>query len=254
MVAVVTVLGSAVEPVELAPDGWSRVEGRLEGPAAPGRGATAALGGGRGGMDELARRRRGGSYRGMVVVVLAAAAVVLVLVRRVRQLTVAVQQKTHQIERMFERARAAEIRRTQCQRELARLLNQQREQREAMALLQEPTTQLVALAAKVAGPHRASAVMNLQRKRAYLLSSALPAEPDKDYELWIIRGGEKIAAGLLSSDPGQSGAAGAPRLLEIDATLLAGAVPDALAVTLEPRGGGPTPRGPVVLFAAMSKG
>jgi anti-sigma-K factor RskA len=57
-----------------------------------------------------------------------------------------------------------------------------------------------------------------------------------------------MAAGLLHGD--STGAL----VARVDAKLLASGAPDAFAVTLEPTGGGSSPRGPVLLVGAISKG
>jgi anti-sigma-K factor RskA len=116
-----------------------------------------------------------------------------------------------------------------------------------VAMLQLPATRVVAFAAKVdTGGGGATAIVNMQAKRAMILAHGMPKPAGKDFELWVIRGDEKIAAGLM-----RGGAAG-QLLVEVDPTLLAQGA-DALAVTLEPEGGGPAPRGDLVLLAAMPK-
>ncbi len=58
----------------------------------------------------------------------------------------------------------------------------------------------------------------------------------------MIRGNDKLAAGLLhGTDP----------VAVIDPALLASA--DAFAVTLEPAGGGPTPRGELIMVGIVPK-
>ena len=118
----------------------------------------------------------------------------------------------------------------------------------ALALLERPDTQVVALAAQAGRNSRASAIFNPKEGRAVLVATGLAAEPGKDYELWVIRGSDKLPAGLLHADP--HGLV----LAQIDGRLLSGGIPDAFAVTLEPLGGSPSPRGPILLVGAPSKG
>jgi anti-sigma-K factor RskA len=135
-----------------------------------------------------------------------------------------------------------------CQAELDAVHAQVELQRQAVALLQAPATHVIAFAAKVdTGGGGATALVNLAEKRAMILAHGMPKPEGKDFELWVIRGNEKIAAGLMrATDAGEL-------LVEVDPKLLAGGA-DALAVTLEPEGGGPTPRGALVLVASLPKG
>ncbi len=120
------------------------------------------------------------------------------------------------------------------------------ERDEALRLMGAPETLLIQLAAQDDLPYRASALMNDTMGEAMLLSSALPPQEGKDYQLWLIRGDEKIPAGLLAAD-GEAGAS----LAHIDPALLRDGAPDAIAVTIEPTGGMPQPTGPIVLLAKI---
>jgi anti-sigma-K factor RskA len=119
---------------------------------------------------------------------------------------------------------------------------------EAMALLELPSTKFVHLGAqKGTAAARATALVNLERRSAVLVAAGLAPQAGKDYELWVIKGTEKRPAGLLHADAhGVTTVAIEPHVLERGA--------DALAITLEPQGGGPVPRGPIVLVGAMPKG
>ena len=90
-------------------------------------------------------------------------------------------------------------------------------------------------------------MLNLDQRMAIVLVSALEPQVGKDYELWLIRGDAKIAAGLLR--PG----AGGRTIAQVDSKLLVPGQPDAIAVTLEPAGGGEQPTGPIVLVGTVSK-
>ena len=79
-----------------------------------------------------------------------------------------------------------------------------------------------------------------------MLASMLPPQEGKDYQLWLIRGGETISAGLLPVDD-----TGLPVLARIPRDLLAGGAPDAFAISVEPAGGMPQPTGPIVLVGKV---
>ena len=107
--------------------------------------------------------------------------------------------------------------------------------RDALALLDLPGTRLVAMDPQPGQSARAVALVNAADGRAVVASTALPPQPGKTYQLWVIRG--KAAprpAGFMRTAAGV--AAG-----EVDPSLLAGGAPDALAVSLEPPGGSAAP-------------
>ena len=70
---------------------------------------------------------------------------------------------------------------------------------------------------------------------------------DRDYQLWMIRGEEKISAGLLVTQAGGGGT------LRVAAELLEVGAPDAFAISIEPKGGMPQPTGPIVLVAPVPR-
>jgi len=109
-----------------------------------------------------------------------------------------------------------------------------RSEQEALTLLDQPGTQVVALApAKGSGVH-ATAIVNTRLHQAFVLGASMPTVAGKDYELWVIRGkAAPIAAGLMRARNGVM-------VGEIDPALLAEA-PDALAVSLERQGGVASP-------------
>jgi anti-sigma-K factor RskA len=117
---------------------------------------------------------------------------------------------------------------------------------ETVALLSSPNARVVSLAAQAGAPAGLAAValVDLENRRGLVIVGGVTPQPGKDLELWVIRGDEKRAAGLIR---------GSGNVLQpIDPKLLAGGA-DALAVTLEPEGGGPAPRGPAVLVGPMPK-
>jgi anti-sigma-K factor RskA len=83
-------------------------------------------------------------------------------------------------------------------------------------------------------------------KHVMVIAHGMKAQPDQDYALWVIRGEKKMAAGLMK--PNADGTV----MMEVDAKLLDGKV-DAFAVTLEPLGGGDTPRGSL-MFVGSPRG
>ncbi len=114
-------------------------------------------------------------------------------------------------------------------------------ERELVALIDAPDSRLVPLAPVGGHTGRATAVVNVRAGRAVVLSAALAPEPGKDYQLWVIHGAEAPEpAGFLRF------AHGAVAVGDIDPKLLATA-PGALAVSLEPAGGRPTPTEVVLL-------
>jgi anti-sigma-K factor RskA len=108
-------------------------------------------------------------------------------------------------------------------------------ERELVALLDAPDSRLVPLAPVGGHAGRATAVVNVRAGRAVVLSTVLAPEPGKDYQLWVIHGaGAPEPAGFLRF------AHGAVAVGDVDPKLLA-SPPGALAVSLEPAGGRPTP-------------
>ena len=102
------------------------------------------------------------------------------------------------------------------------------------------------MAAAGARPYKATALYNPKTQRAVVVSSSVEHIEGKDYELWVIAaaGEAPKPAGFLRFD------ASGVSIGEFDATLLTGKPPAALAVSLEPLGGRPTPT-EVVLIAKL---
>ncbi len=114
-------------------------------------------------------------------------------------------------------------------------------ERDLVALLDAPDSQLVPLGPAAGHAGRASAVVNVRAQRAVVVSTALAPEAGKDYQLWVIHGtGAPEPAGFLRFSHGGVAVG------EIDPKLLA-APPGALAVSLEPAGGRDTPTDVVLL-------
>jgi len=132
-----------------------------------------------------------------------------------------------------------------CLRELATARVSLREKEAALALIGDPGTQLVQLAPQGADPYHASAILNPERRSAMILARALAPQQGKDYQLWLIRGDEKVPAGILRTD------ADGATLARISEEVLRGGPPDAFAVTIEPQGGMPQPTGPIILLGKV---
>jgi len=85
------------------------------------------------------------------------------------------------------------------------------------------------------------------RGRALFLGRSLPAELTRDYELWLLRDGKPVAAGLLP--PGPDGRV----LADIRPELLAPGRPAGFAVSVEQKGGErDAPKGPIILTGALA--
>ncbi len=138
--------------------------------------------------------------------------------------------------------------RHRCEVALTAARGQLRLRAEAVAMLAAPSARVFALAPQKGMPPNmyATAMVDLKAQRAMVVAGGLDPSAEQDFELWVIKGGEKRPAGLLRAEPGQ------PLVASVDPAKLVGGA-DAFAVTLEPRGGGPTPRGPIVLVGALPK-
>ena len=139
----------------------------------------------------------------------------------------------------------------ECARELADARIDLLRKEDALQLLTEPGTQLVSLkpSKDALGPlaQGSGVVLFNPRGRALFLGRSLPAQPTRDYELWLIRGGKPIAAGLLP--PGPDGRV----LADVRPELLAGGRPAAFAVSVEQKGGErDAPKGPIILTGALA--
>ena len=118
-------------------------------------------------------------------------------------------------------------------------------QARAFAMMSEAGAEVVVLGAQPGADAQSSvqAVINKDKRAAMIVAHGVKARPDKDYELWVIRGDQKLAAGLMK--PAADGSA----MMQVDPKLLEGAI-DAFAITLEPPGGGAAPQGPALWVGA----
>ena len=121
---------------------------------------------------------------------------------------------------------------------------------DALQLLTEPGTQLVALkpSPKPQGPlaQGTGVVIFNPRGRALFLGKSFPAQPTRDYELWVIRDGKPLAAGLLP--PGPDGRVFA----DVRPELLTAGRPAAFAVSIERKGGTDVPTDVILTGAVAS--
>jgi anti-sigma-K factor RskA len=225
-------LGAALPPVRPRREVWQAIEARL-------------------GEAEAPRRRSRTLGALPWVVAAAAAAAAIFLWRRSAE-------SVHRAERAEHLAsfRASEVDSHQraltaersgfaeCRRDLDSARGELGIKAEAVALLELPDTRVVTLSAKGGGGHSGSAIVNLGQKQVVVVAAGLVAQAGKDYELWVIKGDKKVAAGLLhGGDRGQA-------IARVDPALL-GEGADAFAVTLEPAGGGAAPVGPIVLVGML---
>src|SRR5690606_18161192 len=97
---------------------------------------------------------------------------------------------------------AADNDRRICLRELAEARASARDKEAALALVATPGTQLVQLEPQSGDePYRATVLLNREHASAIILVRELEPQEGKSYQLWLIRGDEKIAAGILRTDP-----------------------------------------------------
>lgn len=120
---------------------------------------------------------------------------------------------------------------------------------DALQLLVEPGTQLVSLRAtpdaKGSLAQSSGVVIFNPRGRALFLGKSFPGQPTRDYELWLIRGGKPVAAGLLPAGPDGRVFA------DVRPELLTSGRPAAFAVSIEKKGGTDTPT-EVILTGAVA--
>jgi anti-sigma-K factor RskA len=208
-----TLMAESLSPVAPSPETWARIEQRT-----------------------TAGSRRGLAWAGWAVA--AAAVLLLVWVAMDRD-------RMHTQLALNTAAAAHEARaRAECKTELAHLQTDAHLRQQALDLLQRTGTRLIALDAQGGAEQTARLIYN-PAGQGFLVGGGMRTPEGKDYELWFIRGDRKIPAGLLR------GAVTGGLVAAIDPTLLAGSSPDAVAITLEPVGGSPQPRGPILLVGKI---
>lgn len=222
-----TVLALDLEPVEPSPQSWEGIAARIAGVA------------------PIGKAPRSSSTTVPWLIAAAAILVCLWLVRDREQLVAERTTASDRVTALTSRADTAEQLRARCATALETLQSDLGPRREALSLLQRSGTRVVALGPQPGVTSTANLIWHPSTQRAFVLGTGLAAPAGKDYELWVIRGDKKIPAGLLHADA--SGAL----VATVDASLLGGAAPDALAVTLEAAGGKPQPEGPIVLVGKI---
>jgi anti-sigma-K factor RskA len=115
-------------------------------------------------------------------------------------------------------------------------------QQSVLALVRDPTAQIVSLAGLEPAPGARARVIWNPPSGGLLVATGLPSPPaGKTYQLWAIVGNKPpVPAGLLEVDARGAGSLRVPPLRGVEAV-------DVFAVTLEPGGGVPAPTGPMYL-------
>jgi anti-sigma-K factor RskA len=153
-----------------------------------------------------------------------------------------------QVRQAWQAARQVSVAASECRRELAEARIDLLRKDDALHLLTEAGTQLVALkptpGAQGSLAEGSGVVIFNPRGRALFLGKSFAAQTTLDYELWLIRDGKPIAAGLLP--PGPDGKV----LADVRPDLLKGGRPAAFAVSIERKGGTDVPT-QVILTGAL---
>lgn len=210
-------LGSSVAPIQPSPGVWGKIEARLDPPPSRAR--------------EPARQPRRSWFPWAVAMAAATACAIAIVIG------MSYRSELRAKNAQLAQASAAAAERAQCLQELEAMRRNVDVQKQALALLELPSTKVVPLGPSAGSQtaSRGSAIFNPEQQRAMVLVSALAPTVGKDYELWIIRGGDAINAGLLR--PGPDGRS----LVAVDPKLLQAGRPEKFAVTLEPAGGSEKP-------------
>lgn len=211
----------SVPPVEPSPALWASIEGKLVGKA------------------QVPRRKASMAWLPWLAV--AALLVLVIFIGRDRT------RLEEQLAASTSESRRATTERAKCVDDLSHVKYELEMQSNALLLVQQTGTKLVAMAPQGGSTQTATVIFAPDKHQAYVVGRGLAASDDKDFELWLIRGDQKIAAGLLKGKAFDGGSL----LAEIDPKLLGTTPPDAFAVTLEPKGGGEQPRGTLVLVGKI---
>ncbi len=122
-------------------------------------------------------------------------------------------------------------------------------QERILKVVQSPEVRIVDLQGQKFSPDAIGRVLwDPSQKQAVFLALNLPAAPsDKDYQLWMLRGTQAVDAGIFSLDA------------EGNAIFTIETIADSInltgfAVTLEPKGGLPQPKGDFYLVGAVVRG
>jgi anti-sigma-K factor RskA len=115
-------------------------------------------------------------------------------------------------------------------------------ERAFIALLRDPSTEVVALAGLKPAPEARARMFWNERGGGYFIAAGLPVPPSgKTYQLWAIAGkNAPVSAGVFGVDAQGAGGLRVPPLAGVQKV-------DVFAVTLEPAGGLPAPSGEMYL-------
>jgi anti-sigma-K factor RskA len=115
-------------------------------------------------------------------------------------------------------------------------------ERAFIALLRDPSTEIVALAGQKTAPEARARMFWNPRAGGYFVAAGLPVPPSgKTYQLWAIAGkNAPVSAGVFGVDARGTGGLRVPQLAGVEKV-------DVFAVTLEPAGGLPAPSGEMYL-------
>ncbi|MEZ4403570.1 MAG: hypothetical protein R3B06_26335 [Kofleriaceae bacterium] len=196
-------LAASVPPSPPPADGWARLADGVD-----------QL---RAGARRPAPSRKVAATRAWLVTAAVAAIVIVLLVRdrgrhvdREAQLAAQVRAQQAQLDAAQPTLAAVASTRTAldgCTQELTRLQAKDALATEAVALLELPGTQLIPLdrPGPVTTPMAANAIYHRGVKRAYVVAAGIPADaPTDGYQVWLVRGGKRIAAGTLHPDQGRA--------------------------------------------------
>ena len=115
-------------------------------------------------------------------------------------------------------------------------------ERAFIALLRDPSTEVVALAGLKPSPEARARMFWNERAGGYFVAAGLPVPPSgKTYQLWAIAGkNAPVSAGVFGVDAKGTGGLHVPQLAGVGKV-------EVFAVTLEPAGGLPAPSGEMYL-------
>jgi hypothetical protein len=112
-------------------------------------------------------------------------------------------EEARQSRTLLANAHDAATERDRCRRELEMRKSKSKLQREAFALLENPTTRVVVLDPLPGQTHHASAIVAEGGKRAIVMASSIAPIAGKDFEMRVIRGTTPpVPAGFLAADEG----------------------------------------------------
>jgi anti-sigma-K factor RskA len=240
-VVVADALAEGVPRVEPSPELRGRILARVAGEA---QSPEAAVGARRALTAAPPRRSRASFVRRAAVGLALAASVVAAVglgleARDLRGMLAGARARVAELE---EQLAGVAAERSELARQLASAESELASAESMVAELTAPATRTVALAGTPELPQAsARAFLDPQARRLVLVVYDLPPPPaGRDYQLWVIVGGEPVSAGVVDVAGGAGSRHEAASLPAIDG-------PVTVAVTIEPVGGLPKPSGPIVM-------